>query len=134
MYILAYGQCKTLYQYVEEKSTKVSKYANKCLKSDLPVPIHTGLTNYKTLPKDIYDRVKDKESTDDTNPADKELSSEKKSKASGENENHMANAQSKKNNEVIKRKLAKLGRNDISKRSFYHSILQHDKKNMTIKF
>ncbi len=36
MFILAYGQCKTVYQYVEEKSTKVSKYANKCLKSDLP--------------------------------------------------------------------------------------------------
>ena len=47
-YILAYGQCKTIYQYVEQKSTKVSKYANKCLKSDLPVPINTGLINYQT--------------------------------------------------------------------------------------
>ena len=49
MYIVAYGQCKTVYQYVEEKSTKVSKYANKCLKSDLPEPVHTGMVNYKSL-------------------------------------------------------------------------------------
>ena len=49
MYILAYGQCKTMYQYVEQKSTRVSKYANKCLKSDLPKPIHTGMTNYQSL-------------------------------------------------------------------------------------
>ena len=50
MYILAYGQCKTVYQYVDEKSTKVSKYANKCLKSDLPAPIHTGPLNYHKMP------------------------------------------------------------------------------------
>jgi hypothetical protein len=57
LYILAYGQCKTLYQYVEQKSTKVSKYANKCLKSDLPAPIHTGMINYKTLPKTMHENA-----------------------------------------------------------------------------
>ena len=64
MYILAYGQCKTLYQYVEQKSTKVSKYANKCLKSDLPKPIHTGLTNYRTMPRDIFEQVNKNEFPD----------------------------------------------------------------------
>ena len=61
MYILAYGQCKTLFQYVEKKSTKVSKFANKCLKSDLPKPIHTGLTDYRTMAKDIFENANKKE-------------------------------------------------------------------------
>ena len=61
MYILAHGQCKTVYQYIDEKSTKVSKYANKCLKSDLPAPIHTGPINYHKLPL----QLRRKQSNDD---------------------------------------------------------------------
>ena len=56
LYILAYGECKTLYQYLEQKSTKVSKFANKCLKSDLPAPIHTGLLDYSTMPKEALEK------------------------------------------------------------------------------
>ena len=50
MYILAFGSCKTIYQYVDQKSTKVSKFANKCLRSDLPKPMHTGLHDYRSIP------------------------------------------------------------------------------------
>ena len=55
MYILAYGQCKTVYQYVDKKSTKVNKYANKCLKTDLPQSMNTGPINYKTLAREKFE-------------------------------------------------------------------------------
>mmetsp|Transcript_35831 Transcript_35831/g.47147 ORF Transcript_35831/g.47147 Transcript_35831/m.47147 type:complete len:84 (+) Transcript_35831:949-1200(+) len=65
MYILAHGQCKTVYQYVDEKSTKVSKYANKCLKSDLPAPVHTGHTNYLRMPFKQRRRLEEDAANDD---------------------------------------------------------------------
>ena len=81
LYILAHGQCKTLYQYVEQKSTKVSHFANKCLKSDLPKPIHTGMTNYKTLPKDIFLNANKNEAIEEkVKEENKEHSTENKSK------------------------------------------------------
>lgn len=33
-YLLAHGRCQSIYQYVEEQSTGVSKYARKVLRSD----------------------------------------------------------------------------------------------------
>ena len=114
----------------------MSKYANKCLKSDLPKPIHTGLTNYKTMPRDIFEKVNKNELTEAQTNQEKEHSSDRKSKASGDNQNTTAAAGNKsasKMQEALQSKLSKI-ENKMSKRSFYHSILQQDKRNMTIKF
>ena len=59
----------------------MSHFANKCLKSDLPKPIHTGLTNYKTLPKDIFlNANKNELIEEEIIKENKEHSSERKSK------------------------------------------------------
>lgn len=34
-YLVAHGRCQSIYQYVEEQSTEVSKYARKVLRSGM---------------------------------------------------------------------------------------------------
>ena len=56
---MAYGNLKTVYQYADQKSTKVSRYAKKVLRTDLRRPLEFGQLAYKTLPRDQCRMVKE---------------------------------------------------------------------------
>ena len=59
LYILAYGTLKTVYQFADEKSTRVSQFAKKVLRSDLKKPLELGPVNYKSLPGEQCRKVQE---------------------------------------------------------------------------
>lgn len=59
LYILAYGNLKTVYQFADEKSTRVSQFAKKVLRSDLKKPLELGKVNYKSLPGEQCRKVQE---------------------------------------------------------------------------
>ena len=59
LYILAYGNLKTVYTYADQKSTKVSRYAKKVLRTDIKRPLEFGQICYQNLPRDQCRKVQE---------------------------------------------------------------------------
>eukprot|EP00347_Sterkiella_histriomuscorum_P020912 403335983 len=50
-FIILEGECRTIFEQDFIKSTKVSRFAKKCLQTDLPQPMHYNGLDYKQLAK-----------------------------------------------------------------------------------
>lgn len=46
-FIILEGECRTIFEKDFVKSTKVSRFAKKCLQTDLPKPMHYNGIDYK---------------------------------------------------------------------------------------